>query len=120
MRANDMSEGPISCREFNLGMESLRDVLKQLAEDQQIIASDVKQLQGLHRDCMFAQAERAYKAGQLSEKILVLEEHSKAADNERLNERLSNVSHKRQLTTGIILTALASVASLITTFFTRK
>jgi len=115
-----MSEDPISSREFNMGMESLRVELSQIARNYEVLSNDVKQLHTLHRDCMLSQSERSYKAGQLSEKLLVLEAHAKNRDEEREAERLSNLSHKRQLTTGIILTALASVASLITTFWTRK
>ena len=116
MGASNMAEDPINSREFNQAMESLRDILDRLERSQEVLSNDIKKLYDLHRNCMFAQSEKSFKYGQTTEKIQALE--NRTHDLESAN--LSNVNHKRQIFVGIGLTALAAIASLITTFLTRK
>ena len=116
MGASNMAEDPINSREFNQAMESLRQILDRLERSQEVLSNDVKQLYELHRNCMFAQSEKAFHAGRVSEKMASLDARTKDLED----EHAANRGHKRQLGIGIILTAMAAIASLMTTLLTRK
>jgi hypothetical protein len=111
-----MSDVPISRGEFNNAMASLRDILSRLEKNQEVLSNDIKQLYELHRNCMFAQSEKAFHAGRAAGKIE--EVNMRVTDLE--TDQRDNRGHKRQLSIGIILTALAAMASLVTSLFLKK
>jgi hypothetical protein len=116
MGASSMADDPIRSGEFNQAMEMLRGCLSRLELGQATLAKDISDLYDLHRTCMVAQSDRAFKAGQESERITSLESRTKGLET----ENRTNVSHKRQLGIGIALTAIASLLSIVVSSISRK
>ena len=109
-----MARDPIGVSDFNI--EAVFLVLTRLERGQETLVQDINRIFELHRMCLTAQAEKAVGEGQQCERLEGHEQRIKGLEAENTNSR----NHRKQLTTGLTLTATAALVSLVVSLILKR